>query len=97
MQSAKILDMVKKHGFTVTTIINGDTRVISQGAVAGAYRWLVEMPAIISFSRYDAQGNEQSMGGGTFRLTAQVGRTTGDVMKDGLVIESFKSETISAR
>lgn len=90
MRDSQIADMVRAQNYGVSTIINGNVRIINNGSVAGVYHWLVEMPVIVTFLHPDSSGKQQPLSGGKFRLVIQLGRMAAEPEEDGLIIEGWK-------
>lgn len=93
LKTSKLTDMVQGQGYAVTTIVNGDSMILNSGAMAGNYHWLVELPLMVTFLHNGADGTQEPVAGGNFKLILQLGRvapSTGGV--DGMAIESWKME-----
>lgn len=90
MRDSQVADMVRTQNYSVSTIINGNVRIVNTGSVAGAYHWLIEMPVIVTFLHPDASGEQQPLNGGRFRLVIQLGRIAAEPDEDGLIIEGWK-------
>lgn len=90
LRESKLYDMVRLERYGIATIVNGNSMIMTKGAVAGAYRWLVDLPLMVTFIQKDAQGQEKSVNGGNFRLVVQIGRAKQGAGVDGLQIESWK-------
>jgi hypothetical protein len=96
LTDSKLIDMVKSQGYSVTTIVNGDSIILNSGSVAGSYHWLVELPLMVTFLHTNADGNQDPVAGGAFKLTMQLGRVPQGQGVDGMAIESWKMEAAKA-
>lgn len=76
----------------VTAVPSGPPVISQQGAVAGAYGWVVQVPIVITFSSGVRSGDVSQMRVVTLRL--QQVPTSDNVM--GLAIAQWKSETRTA-
>jgi hypothetical protein len=92
LKDSKLTDMVQGQGYAVTTIVNGDSMILNSGAMAGNYHWLVELPLMVTFLHTGADGGQEAVAGGTFKLILQLGRVAPSTGVDGMAIESWKME-----
>lgn len=104
LKDSKLADMVRQQGYSVTTIVNGDTLILNSGSMAGSYHWLVELPLMVTFLYTSGVDGEEpkAVAGGEFKLVLQLGRVPDKPGKDGLAvkqgidgmaIESWKMQT----
>ena len=94
LKESRFLDMVTRSQYNASTIIDGDMVVVSSGALAGAYRWVIQAPLLITFHSVNSRGEVQPVTSGHFQLVMQVGRTKADKGKDGLMIDSWKMQQV---
>lgn len=57
INGAGLKDYVNDKRYQLVTVVNGSTYVRREGALAGIYRWEVEVPLLFSFYKTDAYGN----------------------------------------
>ena len=93
VREAQLIERVRNQQMSMNTILNGDAVILGGDAVAGAYRWLVRAPVMITFLRKDATGEDKPAGTGSFLLTLQVARVDNGQGVDGIAIESWKVTT----
>lgn len=94
LKESRFLDMVSRSQYNASTIIDGDMVMLSSGALAGAYRWVIQAPLLVTFHSVNQRGEVQPVTSGHFQLVMQVGRTKSDQGKDGLMIDSWKMQQI---
>ena len=94
VQSVKIDNSVRKMGLSVNAVVKTDIGIINNGPVAGAYRWLVQAPIIVSLVKEIEGEDGETLYTKNYRLTIQVGRADKTGNEDGLLIESWKAEDI---
>lgn len=98
VKQAQLMERVRNQGMTLSTILNGDAAIVASEAVAGAYRWLLRAPVMMTFLKKDAAtGQLKPVGTGRFTLTLQLGRVAKDQGDEGIAIESWKIESAEAR
>lgn len=95
LKESKLTDMVRGQGYSVTTIVNGDTMILNSGSMAGSYHWLVELPLMVTFLYTSGVDGEEpkAVAGGDFKLILQLGRVAAKQGIDGMAIESWKMQT----
>ncbi|MEZ0225155.1 MAG: DotI/IcmL family type IV secretion protein [Alphaproteobacteria bacterium] len=93
LKDSKLAEMVRRDGYAVTTIVNGDTMILNSGSMAGNYHWLVELPLMVTFLHSGMDGSQQAVAGGEFKLILQLGRVAAKQGIDGMAIESWKMQT----
>lgn len=98
VKQAQLMERVRNQGMTLSTILNGDAAIVASEAVAGAYRWLLRAPVMMTFMKKDAAtGQLKPVGTGRFTLTLQIGRVPKEQGDEGIAIESWKIESAEAR
>jgi len=90
MRDSRFLDMVYRNRYNASTIADGDIILINSGPVAGSYRWVIQVPLLITFHQINRVGEILPVTTGRFRLTIQIGRTKEDAGKDGMQIDSWE-------
>jgi hypothetical protein len=101
MRDSKIADLVRVSGYNVSTVMSGDAAILNKGTVSGSYHWLLDVPVVISFSRKNPAGAVESVPGGRYRLTMQIGRVAPRPQAgpdapedDGITVEGWKVVTM---
>lgn len=98
VKQAQLMERVRSQGMTLSTILNGDAAIIASEPVAGAYRWLLRAPVMMTFLKKDAATAQlKPVGTGRFTLTLQIGRVAKDKGDEGIAIEGWKIESAEAR
>lgn len=90
MRDSRFLDMVYRNRYTASTIADGDIIMINSGPIAGSYRWVVQVPLLITFHQISRVGEILPVTSGRFKLTIQIGRTKENEGKNGMQIDSWK-------
>lgn len=91
LNSIKLVELVSVKNYSVTTIFDGEAKVLNSASAGGTYHWLVEAPLMITFTRPDPEtGMAKPAGGGKFKLVMQLGRVGDSRGKQGLAVESWK-------
>lgn len=90
MRDSRFLDMVFRNRYNASTIADGDIILINSGTIAGAYRWVVQVPLLITFHQIGRTGEVMPVTSGRFTLTMQLGRVKADEGRDGLIIDSWR-------
>lgn len=86
----KILDTLKNGNLRVTSSVEEMPLLLNKGAVDGVYRWLYEIPVLLTFLPQDAKSYMDSDHVSQHVIVnAQVGRVTYQTNPDELQIESF--------
>jgi len=93
IEKTSVLRTIQTSNYSLNSIVKGGSRVINKGAIDGKYRWLVEVPVIMSFFkvRPDDKLDVRAAQGGQVLLTIQVGRTEKGYDTNGLLIENWKT------
>lgn len=93
IEKTAVLKTIKTSNYSLNSIVKGGSRVVNKGAINGKYRWLVEVPVIMSFFKIspDDKLNVRAAQGGQVLLTIQVGRAEKGYDTDGLLIENWKT------
>lgn len=94
LKESRFLDMVSRSQYNASTIIDGDMVVVSSGAMAGAYRWVIQAPLLVTFHSVNQRGEVQPVTSGHFQLVMQIGRTRPEKGKNGMMIDSWKMQQI---
>ncbi len=89
LHGSKIVDMVSKQNYTLSTIIDGSPRMLDQMPAGGNYHWLVEAPLLMSFT-----GADGKTGTSKFKLVMQLGRIQADLDAYGLAVENWRIEQL---
>ncbi len=88
--NSNILDTMNKSNFQLRGSTEGAALLLNRGAVDGHYRWLFEVPMLITFLPADAKSYKDTEHLSQHLLvTAQVGRIAYGVNADELMVESF--------
>lgn len=90
MRGGGIADSVQNKGYIMGSIVNGEVAMLNHGEVAGSYHWLLEVPVVVSFAQKGSDGKVRQMPGGGFTIKVMVGRTSTDILEDGLAFESWE-------
>lgn len=90
MRDSRFLDMVFSNRYNASTISDGDIIIINSGRIAGAYRWVVQVPLLVTFHQINPEGAVMPVTSGRFVLTMQIGRVQKDEGMEGMVIDSWK-------
>jgi hypothetical protein len=90
MRDSRFLDMVFRNRYTASTIADGDIIIVNSGPIAGSYRWVIQVPLLITFHQISRVGEVMPVTSGRFTLTLQIGRVKADEGKDGMQIDSWK-------
>ena len=88
--NSNTLDTLTKNNYQLRGNTEGDALLLNKGAIDGRYRWLFEVPVLITFLPADAKSYKDTEHLSQHVLvTAQVGRTPYGVNEDELIVESF--------
>lgn len=90
MRDSRFLDMVFRNRYNASTIADGDIIIINSGTIAGSYRWVVQIPLLVTFHQISRVGEVMPVTSGRFILTLQIGRVKPDEGLDGMVVDSWK-------
>ncbi len=87
---SQIVDKVRNHEYSVTTIMNGNATILDKGPVEGVYRWLVRAPLMITYLLVNEKGEQQAVEDGQFEVTIQLARGPQTGPDDpGLLVEGW--------
>ena len=93
---SQMIDKVRNHEFSVTTIMNGNATITENGAVEDpvtrkrTYRWRVRAPLMITYLLVNAQGEQQAVEDGQFEVTLELARGPQKGPEDaGLLIDDW--------
>ncbi|MBI2234374.1 MAG: DotI/IcmL family type IV secretion protein [Micavibrio aeruginosavorus] len=86
-----ILTTMQGNGLQLNGFVTEQPFLLNQGLVNGRYRWLFEVPVMISFMprgtvQYNPQESTQSR---HLLITLQLGRVENSILEHGVVIESW--------
>lgn len=90
-----MIDKVRNHEYSVTTIMNGNATIQENGAVDNpdgtrAYRWRVRAPLMITYLLVSATGEQQAVEDGQFEVTLELMRGPQKTTEDaGLLIDDW--------
>lgn len=91
MDSSNILQTLKSGNYKIHSYVEGAPLLLNKGAVAERYRWLFEMPVMLTFLSRDAQSYKTASPYNQYVLIqVQVGRVAEGQGADALMIETFK-------
>ena len=90
MRDSRFLDMVYRNKYNASTISDGDIVIINSGQIAGSYRWVVQVPLLVTFHQVSRLGEVMPVTSGRFVLTMQIGRVQKDEGMQGMTIDSWK-------
>lgn len=87
---SNILATLGENNYRLAASMEGAPLLLNKGAVDGRYRWLFEVPMLLTFLPADAKSYTDTQHLNQHVLvTAQVGRVSYNVNADELMIESF--------
>lgn len=93
LSSGAVGEGLRLQTHDLSTIVNGDARILEHGETAGSYRWQIDLPLVHSFNKIEADGSVRQSPGRSQRLIVVVGRhakVAGSQADDANVrIESF--------
>ena len=88
--NSNTLDTLTKNNYQLRANTEGDALLLNKGVIDGSYRWLFEVPVLITFLPADAKSYKDTEHLSQHVLvTAQVGRAPYGFNADELVVESF--------
>ena len=91
---------IRVQSHDLSTIVNGDARILNHGETAGSYRWQIDLPLVHSFNKIEADGAVRQSPGRSQRLVVVIGRqpqAAGSQSDEANVrIESFVAATAPA-
>lgn len=90
MRDSRFMDMVYRNNYHAATIVDGDITLVNSGPIAGVYRWVVQVPLLVTFHQVTRLGESMPVTSDRFQLTMQIGREKSGEGKDGMVIDSWK-------
>lgn len=93
---SQLIDKVRNHEFSVTTIMNGNATISDNGAVEDpatgkrTYRWRVRAPLMITYLLVNAKGEQQAVEDGQFEVELEMERGPQKGPEDaGLLIDDW--------
>ncbi len=95
IQETKLIERIRNGGYIMNAVASGDAFIHKKQPVEGAFRWLLEIPLIISFFQEDSMGNLQPdvRMTGEIKLILQLGRIPDMNDTDGVKIETWSVRT----
>lgn len=92
LQTSGIMDVLKTKNLRLNAIMDGTATLLSEGALSGSYRWLYQVPLMISY--YDASVKTAKGQGGKvqnqkFSIRVQIGRSATAQNDDQIMIERW--------
>lgn len=86
-----IMAALRANGLQLNALVTDTPFLLNQGAIAGRFRWLYEVPVMISFI---PRGTQHAVRGETpetkqMLVTLQLGRKQNSVLEHGIQIESW--------
>jgi len=97
MKDSRFMEMVGQKRYNASTIVDGDMVLKASGPMAGAYRWVVEVPLLVTFHEVNRAGVAMPVTSGNFRLKIQIGRVDKEEGKDGMKIDSWQMISVARR
>lgn len=90
----KIVDVLKGKRYRMNSFTQGDPVLVNEGALKGRYRWLYEVPVMVSYmDRRNFDYREKNAINQQYSLQIQVGRSDqARVDGEGLAIESWTTK-----
>ncbi|HQX28351.1 MAG TPA: DotI/IcmL family type IV secretion protein, partial [Alphaproteobacteria bacterium] len=89
-----IMKVIESEKFDVRSFVQGQPLLLNEGAVNGVYRWLYEVPMMVSYMERGAKSykdlepvNQQLV------LTVQVGRVSGVMDGTAILIERWSGKS----
>lgn len=93
LKEAAIVKALQSQKYTVRSIVQGMPLLLNEGAVEGRYRWLFEVPVMISYLDRNMENYSKTDAINKYMiLTVQVGRVKEEVEEIGVVIESWAAK-----
>lgn len=90
MTSSGILDTLTANAYQLRGSTEGDALLLNKGVVDGRYRWLFEVPMLLTFLPADAKSYKDTQNLSQHVIvTAQAGRVAYGTSADELMLESF--------
>ncbi len=100
LSSGSVGEGLRVQSHDLSTIVNGDARILSHGETGGSYRWQIELPLVHSFNKLEADGAVRQSPGRSQRVIVIIGRqpkAAGGQADDANVrIENFVAATAPA-
>lgn len=92
LQSSGIMDVLKTRNLRLNAIMDGTATLLSEGALSGSYRWLYQVPLMLSY--YDASIKTAKGQGGKVQnqkltIRVQIGRSSLAQNDDQIMIERW--------
>jgi Type-IV b secretion system, inner-membrane complex component len=95
LQGAKLLDLMRSGKYGIVTVADGEPKLMSSGPQNGAYQWLLSVPATLTVTQRNPQGEEKVVSTRRQRIQVAVTRTAQGGGADGLVIGSWRVEAVT--
>lgn len=94
LQETKILEILAGKQYRVNSFTQGDPILVNEGALSGRYRWLYEVPIMVSYmDRYGFDYREKNAVNQNYMLQIQIGRSSDEsVDGEGIKIESWTKQ-----
>lgn len=92
MSSGKVVSNMRQRGLRMSSHVESSPVALnSKGVVSGRYRWLYEVPLLLTFLPEDAKGYDERKDPVSQHviLTVQIGRVAKEKNQDELMLESF--------
>ncbi len=87
---SNILDTLNSNSYQLRSSVQGAALLLNKGTVDGRFRWLFEVPVLITFLPADAKSYKDTEQLSQHLLvTVQAGRTAYGTNQDELMVESF--------
>jgi len=97
MVTAKLDQVLRSQRFSVLSFVDGAPLFLSEGVVDGRYRWLYEVPVMVSYLEkgQDSYSNKvKNPVTQNIAVTVQVGRVKDAENAEGLLIESWSARFV---
>ena len=90
--NSNVLDTLQKNNFQLRGSTEGNALLLNTGLLEGRYRWLFEIPVLMTFLPVDAKSYSDTQHlSQHIIVTAQVGRISHETNADEMQIESFSA------
>lgn len=86
-----VINALQQNQMQLNGFVSDQPFLLNEGVVSGRYRWLYEIPVMVSFVPLGTTGYTPKQGTDSRRLivTLQIGRTTQSTLPDQILIESW--------